>query len=384
MRKRYQQGSLQQRKHGRAKVWVGLWRDRDGSRRYKTLGKCSLLSQSQAQAKLDELIRPLNLDSGGKRAPIDFSAFVDGIYIPYGRQRWKESTTMTTEQRIRTHLTGELGGRKTRELRREELQRLLDSKAAAGYSFSVVDHLRWDLRAIFEMAVDEGYVDRSPARRLYTPLSVKQSPAKRILAAEEVTKCLSVLDVRETLIVSLAIFSGMRPGEILGLKWGDIKPDHVTVRQRVYRGKVNTPKSTRSARVAALSPGVAAQFKNWRTVVADTSRDAWVFPSERGATPLWRDNVWVRHLEPQFKTVGLEWANFQVMRRTHSTLARRIGLDPKVVADQLGHGLGVNLDVYTQTGLDVKAEAVKRLEAAVFGLIGVNGVTVGKPEALTC
>ena len=70
-------------------------------------------------------------------------------------------------------------------------------------------------------------------------------------------------------------------------------------------------------------------------------------------------------MEPQLRSAGLEWANFQVMRRTHASLSRRAGIDPKVVADQLGHGLGVNLDVYTQSDLQQRTEAVRKLEAEV-------------------
>jgi len=53
------------------------------------------------------------------------------------------------------------------------------------------------------------------------------------------------------------------------------------------------------------------------------------------------------------------------MRRTHASLSRRAGIDPKVVADQLGHGLGVNLDVYTKSDLIQRKEAVKKLEVEV-------------------
>ena len=68
---------------------------------------------------------------------------------------------------------------------------------------------------------------------------------------------------------------------------------------------------------------------------------------------------------PKLKPIGLGWATFQVMRRTHASLSRRLGIDPKVVADQLGHSLGVNLNVYTKSDLEQRAEAVKKLELAV-------------------
>jgi hypothetical protein len=47
------------------------------------------------------------------------------------------------------------------------------------------------------------------------------------------------------------------------------------------------------------------------------------------------------------------------MRRTHASLARERGIDPKLVADQLGHGLGVNLDVYTVAALGQRQHAVQ-------------------------
>ena len=94
--------------------------------------------------------------------------------------------------------------------------------------------------------------------------------------------------------------------------------------------------------------------------------DAWVFPSERMVTPLSRDNFLRRHIEPKLKAVGLEWVDFQVMRRTHASLSRKFGIDPKVVADQLGHGLGVNLDVYTKSDLEQRALAVTKLESEVM------------------
>ena len=94
--------------------------------------------------------------------------------------------------------------------------------------------------------------------------------------------------------------------------------------------------------------------------------EAWVFPSERGPTPLGKDNCWRRHFEPRLRKVRLEWANFQVFRRTYSSLSRHRGIDPKTVADQCGHGLGVNLDVYTRVSLEDRYEAVSKLEKAVL------------------
>jgi integrase len=65
---------------------------------------------------------------------------------------------------------------------------------------------------------------------------------------------------------------------------------------------------------------------------------------------------------PKLKKAGLAWANFQIMRRTHASLMKELGVDPKVVADQLGHSVDVNQNVYTQTAVDIRRAAVNELE----------------------
>lgn len=52
--------------------------------------------------------------------------------------------------------------------------------------------------------------------------------------------------------------------------------------------------------------------------------------------------------------VGLEWADFLVMRRTPATLRKALGVDGKLVADQLGHTLDVNQNVYTQSAVEIR------------------------------
>lgn len=75
-------------------------------------------------------------------------------------------------------------------------------------------------------------------------------------------------------------------------------------------------------------------------LVADKP-ESWVFSSENIEKPTWRDNVWYRCMKPKLKPPGLEWANFQALRRTH--VGHEAGIDPKVSAEQRGHGIGVEL-----------------------------------------
>src|SRR5262249_13211757 len=155
------------------------------------------------------------------------------------------------------------------------------------------------------------------------------------------------------------------PGEILALQWKHVADDHVQVVHRIYRGKLDRPKSERSKRQVALSSTTRQLMRTWRQDCAASNPDVWVFPSAVTTSPLGRDGTWRRLILPRLKPLGLEWATFQIMRRTHASLSRQAGVDPKLVADQLGHGLGVNLDVYTVAALEKRRQAVETLEAAL-------------------
>ncbi len=135
------------------------------------------------------------------------------------------------------------------------------------------------------------------------------------------------------------------------------------IQERVYRGQLDTPKTQKSIRVVALSASVREDLEDW-LATSPTVAEAWLFPSENLEKPLSKDNVLYRYMRPRLKTVGLEWVDYQVMRRTHSSLMRELGVDPKVVADHMGHDVSVNLNVYTQTSLDSRMEAVQTLESA--------------------
>jgi len=106
---------------------------------------------------------------------------------------------------------------------------------------------------------------------------------------KEVKQIFDALNLRERLIVKLAVLASMRLGEIFGLKRERIDANSAEIEQRVYRGTVDAPKTQKSKRFAALSSGLR------------------------------------NHLE-------------ELLNR-----------DPKVVADQQGHTLDVNLNVYTVT-----------------------------------
>jgi integrase len=345
-------------------MWVVLYRE-GGVRKYHTLGLHSKLTKSEAQEQQASFMAEINASQTLVLDPhITFGAFLDGVALPFLRKKWKRSTASTTENRI-THHLAEFRETRLQAITLKGLQAFLDRKAS-DLSRSMVAHLRWDLRSVFKLAIAEGCIQRDPTAALYTPRAAETEPT-RAMTGKEVERYTGALDLRERVIAHLAIFAGMRPGEILGLQRQNVSPDCKVARieQRVYRGDIDTPKTRTSRRQAAIPPRTAKLLREWMELVGGR-KEAWVFVSENPKKPLWRDNVWYRGMKPKLKPIGLDWANFQALRRTHASLGHEAGIDPKVAADQRGHGIGVALDVYTKAALTKRAEAAEELEKSVF------------------
>jgi integrase len=362
-RKRFQRGCVRKVKHGRRLVWIGKYYE-NGEGRTKVLGRCADMTEGAAWAELQEYLRPVNEKAGRPQGlPTNFKTYVLNVFLGQRRKKWKDSTDKTTTERYETHLFPAFEHCELKELTREPLQQFLDERARSGLSKSVVSHLRWDLNAIFKMAADDALVQGNPAGSLVTPKSAKTAP-KRTLTMEEVQTALTALDLRERVVVLLAVLVGLRPGEILALRWGRVDWEMIQVAERVYRGLLDDPKSERGKRQAAVPPDLAADIMRWHEISGNTKPDDLVFPSERG-TFLSRDNFLRRNIQKKLATVGLGWVNFQVLRRTQASLGHMEGIDPKVAADQRGHGIGVAIDTYTTTDVESRREAVTRLEVAL-------------------
>jgi integrase len=114
--------------------------------------------------------------------------------------------------------------------------------------------------------------------------------------------------------------------------------------------------------IVALSASVLEDLNAWLKI-SPSGEENWLFPSEKLDTPLSKDIALYRYIRPRLEKIKLDWVDFQVMRRTHASLMRELGVDPKVVADSMGHDVNVNLNVYTQTPIETK-EAAGVLESA--------------------
>jgi hypothetical protein len=133
-----------------------------------------------AEGLLSKILRPINASAEQNGQPIfTFGDYVNNVYLPTCRERWKESTRMTSEPVIQQPLCSELGGYLMAGIKRPQLQAFLKSKAPT-LSRSVVEHLRWHLSGIFKLAWADGVVDHNPAGELFVP-ECKPEGEKRVM-----------------------------------------------------------------------------------------------------------------------------------------------------------------------------------------------------------
>lgn len=356
-----QAGSLKRIKHRGVNVWRAQWRE-DGRGRTRILGHCSDMSRADARIELDRIVAAVNGHVRIRRAkPSTLRQFVENEYIPHKETcgDWKGSTASTTTNLIEVHILSELGSRHLTSLSRRELQDFLQRKADAGLSFSVVAHLRYQLGAILKMAKGDGLMEGEPAGSLGVP-ATKKAIDKRVISIDQIVRAQLALDLRERLVLRLAVCEGMRPGEIVALQIGDLRDNLLHIERRLYRGKIDTPKSHKSRRKIPPTPATKELLDRYVVLLGRTKPDAWLFASEKGTTPISYSNLYRRRIQPALKTVGLGDVNFQVLRRTWVTEFSQVEDDPHVRAQLAGHNVDVHQNEYRQGKIEVLRNSMEK------------------------
>jgi integrase len=323
------------------------------------------MDAKQARTALDDIVAALNRNPAHALGSEPARRFIEQVYIPqkYENGDWRRATGQEAEGLFRRSILPEIGEIRCRDLRAETLRGVLRKLASAGSSYGSVSHVKCALGDVVRMMVAEGYLSTNIAEGLKTPKTAKRTDRSRLehVTLADYARAWRVLDERERLACDLVTFCGLRESEAYGLKNGDLfQEGAIRVERSWYKGEIN-PTKTNEQRDVGVGTEIFNRLVAWIAILPDRSPEGWIFPSERIVTPLLPDNVLRREIYPRLEPLGLDWINFRVLRRSHSTLHEERGTDPKIIADQQGHGLGVHLSDYVQSSVGRKREAVAAL-----------------------
>lgn len=274
---------------------------------------------------------------------------------------------------VKTYITPYLGRVKLEKLTGREVQALLD-KLAASHRPRVAQLTRVTLGMMMNHALKLGIIHRSPVQSTRAPKSEKR-PMSIWTPAQARTFLEQVRGHRLEAAFYLAIATGMRKGEILGLRWSDLESDRLHVRQSVavVAGMVQAdgPKTQTSRRTILLTPDIVAQLERRREAWQGEKEraEAWegdyIFTGRDGGplSPHNFDTVWQREREQS----GLPQIRFHDLRHTYASLALARGADIATLSERLGHAdASITLKVYVH----VLDEQKKRLNLSLDDLLG--------------
>ena len=192
-----------------------------------------------------------------------------------------------------------------------------------------------------------------------------------MLTTNQAASLLEALAPLPRTMAGLAMLTGLRRGELFALHWRDLdeKSRLLTVRQAIYDGVFDTPKTKASARQIPLSDAAGLLVAQWRARTQQIRPESLVF-STRSGTPLAPNNVLRRHIGPACKTVGLRRATWLTFRRTYSSWSHEQGVPGKVVAQLMGHAnVDTTLNVYTQVLDGSLRAAVDKIGTELFTIV---------------
>jgi integrase len=190
-----------------------------------------------------------------------------------------------------------------------------------------------DLKQVFKYAMDEDIIDVDPSVKLKPPKFQKK--AIDSFSATERDAIIEALEGKFQLFYLFMMDSGMRTGEVQGLKWTDIKDEYAHVERSIYRGEVTTTK-THQARRVLLSPRTTKAIKARQ---ADRFKSPWIFSPRGTDLPYATDKAITTQFKSACEKAKVRYRRPYYCRHTYVTLALRSGVTPIAVAKQIGDRL---------------------------------------------
>jgi integrase len=399
-RHRFQREEAMAKSHQRGTVrlehnsWVGYMNlkvldPNTGDSKWKkqrvgVLGAKSKMTKHQAQDSLEEAIAQRTGGSTQARADeriVTLGWFTRNRFFPLREgSTWKEGTAASRKPAIERDLLANFGDVPMEQIDKFMLQTHLN-RLARTLSAGRVMHARFFMKAIFEEAIDQGFVEKNPARKLILPKELR--PVDRTtLTWNQLRLVLASAPLRDRILLILDMTETFRPSELFALRWKgfDMRGKTLTVSQTAYRGKLRDyGKTKKSLRTVHVPEGLGNELRLWQQQCPDASPEAFIFPNARKRNGAHRngfirtDNYRTRVLKPLAKKLGLTKLNFQVLRRTMATLAQTKG-SIKDVQGILGHSKAdTTVNVYMQS---IEA-SVKQTQEAIFSELTARPKLVG-------
>jgi integrase len=365
MAKSHQRGTVRLEHHS----WVGYlnvkvldpnigdskWK----KQRVGVLGAKSKITKHQAQDLLEKIIAQ---KTGGTTRPraderiATLGWFTRNRFFPLREgSSWREGTASSRKSAIERDILAKFGDVPMGQIDKFMLQTHLNGLAQE-LSVGRVTHARFYMKAIFEEAIDQDFVEKNPARKLILPRELRPVD-KTTLTWDQLRLVLASVTLRDRILLTLDMTETFRPSELFALRWRGFDMDNqtLTVSQTAFRGKLRDyGKTKKSLRTVHLPGGLTGELWLWMQECPDPSLDAFIFANSRkrnGAQKngfIRTDNYRARVLKKLAKDLGLVKLNFQVLRRTIATLAQTKG-NVKDVQGILGHAKAdTTVNVYMQ------------------------------------
>lgn len=376
-------------KRGKRKWLVRIFTGRDGNGKRRYFNKPIHGTKKDAE---NYLSRTLTEMSQGTFVPPSMSTvgeYLDEWLKKSAKQELSERTYTHQSYCLDRYVRPTLGPRKLSSIQPLDIQELYTrlGEDVGPRTIQIVHNI---LNRAFSQAIRWRVMAFNPAQLAERPKQERKE--MQALAPEEATKFLKVArEDRYYLYFALALETGARPSELLGLQWKDIDFDQgrVTIQRSLeYPDYSNEfrfvePKTSRSRRSITISQANINLLREHRSVQnekrlkkgADWQQHDLVFCTRLGL-PIQARNILRRHLRPILKKAELlESLNLYSLRHSCATLLLSAGVNPKIVSERLGHAsIVLTLDTYSHVLPDMQQAASDKLEKILFG-------EVGTPEA---
>lgn len=342
-RRRYQQGCLRD-VNGK---WKFEWREdvveADGivARRLRkaTLGAVSDMTQKMARREADRILADAGVNNLAYRPGrvSTLSEFADtwdrDVLVLH-----KGSTRPPDRSRLQTHIKPLLGSLRLDSINQATIQGFARRLFEKGLAPKSVKNVLVTLSAMCNTARDWGYmVGDFNLRRIVLPARALKQRGRKY-SVDEARNILTMAAPPWNYLLLTAALTGLRRGELLGLRWCDIDfgAELIRVEQSVWAGQIQTTKTEDSDRVVPMPSALANALREYQSKWKPNDLD--LLWAEENGSPVDGDNLQKRHIKPLLQAVGIKGrAGLHAFRHLVGTLMVSEGANPKVVQSQLGH-----------------------------------------------